>query len=76
MTTIGKITFCWNCEPPDRGPAKIRSKRAMICKPIGEEARPVGIGEEIVVDDSILRQLGSEDIVFLGRVNEELAFEI
>jgi len=48
----------------------------MICKPIGEEARPVGIGEEIVVDDSILRQLGSEDIVFLGRVNEELAFEI
>jgi hypothetical protein len=65
----------WETAPPDRGPARVIIKRDMICRPLGCPPRHVAIGEEIVVSDSTFRELGGDDVEFLGRA-EALAFDI
>jgi hypothetical protein len=75
-TTMETPLIYWTDSPPDRGPARIRSKRAMICRPLGCSPRHVFKDEEITVSDSTLRELTGDDVEFLGRAADGLAFEI
>jgi hypothetical protein len=48
----------------------------MICRPLGCSPRHVFKDEEITVSDSTLRELTGDDVEFLGRAADGLAFEI
>lgn len=53
----------FNFAATDTRPAvRVRSLRNMICRPLGCDPRPVGIGEELTIAAATLDQLGSEDI--------------
>ena len=68
--------FSFPGDVPDLGPARVRSRRDMICRPLGCSPRPVCIGEEFTISDAAMRELGSDDIEFLGRVPIEVDFTI